>query len=422
MIKALRASTASPALRFCSATLLSAAFAYAHAEPTGARVVGGSGSVTSAGPNTTIQQNSGRLAIDWNSFSTRPGESVTFNQPGANAIALNRVVGPRPSALFGRLDANGQVFIVNPNGVIFGPGAQVNVGGLLASSLDLSTNDFMSGHYTFAGGERHHHHRGGGAVVNLGTIESAPGGYVALIGTRAINAGTIDSPGGFAALAAGERIAVTLGDHSMIGLSVERGALNALAANHGLIQADGGQAWLAASAEDALSQRRQQHAASSVARSAVNQNGVIRLVADSGRRAGRRHARCVGAQWRQRRHHRDGGSRRCASRPTRRSRRRRPRGRPGRGASRAISRRSSASDDDIGRRFGTIQSATLSRVLGSTNVVDQRRVAARLRAVRLRADRRPRRVERRRTRSCARGAERHPRSTRPISAPRGTLC
>src|ERR1700761_6143352 len=209
MIKALRASTASPALRFCSATLLSAAFAYAHAEPTGARVVGGSGSVTSAGPNTPIQQNSGRLAIDWNSFSTRPGESVTFNQPGANAIALNRVVGPRPSALFGKLDANGQVFIVNPNGVIFGPGAQVNVGGLLASTLDLSANDFMSGHYTFAGGRRsdwrsrHQQDDDGSPGLNLGTITSAPGGYVALIGARAINAGTIDSPGGFAAVPAG---------------------------------------------------------------------------------------------------------------------------------------------------------------------------------------------------------------------------
>ncbi|GJH17719.1 filamentous hemagglutinin N-terminal domain-containing protein [Caballeronia novacaledonica] len=367
MIKALRASTASPALRFCSATLLSAAFAYTHAEPTGARVVGGSGSVTSAGPNTTIQQNSGRLAIDWNSFSTRPGESVTFNQPGANAIALNRVVGPRPSALFGKLDANGQVFIVNPNGVIFGPGAQVNVGGLLASSLDLSTNDFMSGHYTFAGGERHHHHRGGGAVVNLGTIESAPGGYVALIGTRAINAGTIDSPGGFAALAAGERIAVTLGDHSMIGLSVERGALNALAANHGLIQADGGQAWLAASAEDALFNNVVNNTGIIRARSAVNQNGVIRLVADTGvvQVGGTLDASAPNGG--------NGGIIETAGTQVRVA--------PDTQVTTAAASGQTGTwriasdfaalvgaDDDIGRRFGTIQSATLSRVLESTNV------------------------------------------------------
>lgn len=296
MIRTLRAGAASPTLRLCAAALLGAALAHAHAEPSGGRVVAGSGAVTSSGANTTIQQNSNRLAIDWNSFSTRPGESVTFNQPGANAIALNRVVGPRPSALFGKLDANGQVFIVNPNGVIFGPGAQVNVGGLLASTLNLSTNDFMSGHYTFAGGgrdgwhdwrehRRHHHdrdHDDDGAVVNLGTIRSAPGGYVALIGARAINVGTIETPNGVAALAAGERIAVTLANHSMIGLSVERGALRALAANQGLIQADGGQAWLTASAEDALFSSVVNNTGVIRARSAVSENGVIRLVAEGG--------------------------------------------------------------------------------------------------------------------------------------------
>jgi filamentous hemagglutinin family protein len=291
MMKTLRAGARSPLLRLYAAALAGAVCAHAHAEPSGGRVVAGSGAITGSGANTTIQQNSNRLAIDWNSFSTRPGESVTFNQPGANAIALNRVVGPRPSALFGRLDANGQVFIVNPNGVIFGPGAQVNVGGLLASTLNLSTSDFMSGHYAFAGGGRgdwrdrrwHRHDRDdGAAVVNLGTIKSAPGGYVALIGARAINAGTIDTPNGVAALAAGERIAVTLGDHSMIGLSVERGALRALAANRGLIQADGGQAWLTASAEDALFSSVVNNTGIIRARSAVSENGVIRLVAEGG--------------------------------------------------------------------------------------------------------------------------------------------
>ncbi|SAL84260.1 filamentous hemagglutinin outer membrane protein [Caballeronia arvi] len=371
MNETLRASIWSPALRLCTATLCAAAFTHAYAEPTGARVVAGSGSVTSAGANTTIQQNSNRLAIDWRSFGTRPGESITFNQPGANAIALNRVTGPRPSALFGRLDANGQVFIVNPNGVIFGPGAQVNVGGLLASSLNLSTSDFMDGHYTFAGGRRHWHwHRhddDGAAVVNLGTIRSAPGGYVALIGTRAINAGTIDSPNGFAALAAGERIAVTLGDHSMIGLSVERGALNALAANHGLIEADGGQAWLAASAEDALFSNVVNNTGVIRARSAVNQNGVIRLVADTGvvQVGGTLDASAPNGG--------NGGVIETAGTQVRVA----P---DAQITTAAVTGQTGTwriasdfvalvgADNDFGRRFGTIQSATLSRVLESTNV------------------------------------------------------
>ena len=371
MNKTLRASTAFPARRLCIATLIVMACMSARAEPSGARVVAGSGSVTSAGANTIIQQNSGRLAIDWNSFSTRPGEAVTFNQPGANSIALNRVVGPRPTTFFGKLDANGQVFIVNPNGVIFGPGAQVNVGGLLASTLNLSTSDFMSGHYTFSGDGRwhrhHHHHEDGAAVVNLGTLTSAPGGYVALIGARAINAGTIDSPGGFAALAAGERIAVTLGDHSMIGLSVERGALRALAANHGLIQADGGQAWLVASAEDALLANVVNNTGVIRARSAVNQNGVIRLVADKGvvQAGGTLDASAPDGG--------NGGAIETAGTQVRVA--------PDAQVTTAAASGQTgtwriASDfaalvgggDAFGQRFGTIQSATLSRVLESTNV------------------------------------------------------
>ncbi|SAK63068.1 filamentous hemagglutinin outer membrane protein [Caballeronia temeraria] len=370
MNKTLRASTASPALRLFIATIIATACASAYAEPSGARVVAGSGSVTSAGASTTIQQTSSRLAIDWNSFSTRPGESVTFNQPGANAIALNRVVGPRPTAFFGRLDANGQVFIVNPNGVIFGPGAQVNAGGLLASTLNLSTSDFMSGHYTFAGDggwHRHHHHDDGAAVVNLGTIQSAPGGYVALIGARAINAGTIDTPGGFAALAAGERIAVTLGDHSMIGLSVERGALDALAANHGLIQADGGQAWLVASAEDALFNTVVNNTGIIRARSAVNQNGVIRLVADTGiaQAGGTLDASAPNGG--------NGGVIETSGTQVRVA--------PDVQVTTAAASGQTGTwriasdfaalvggDDAFGQRFGTIQSSTLARVLESTNV------------------------------------------------------
>ncbi|MDR5757181.1 filamentous hemagglutinin N-terminal domain-containing protein [Caballeronia sp. LZ035] len=292
MFSTLRAGTASPTLRLCIVTLLGAACAPVAAGPSGGHIVAGSGAIGGGGSATVIQQNSSRLAIDWNAFSTRPGESVTFNQPGANAIALNRVVGPRPSLLLGKLNANGQVFIVNPNGVIFGPGAQVNVGGLLASTLGLSTQDFMSGHYAFAAnGQRdrweHHHHRhgddGNGApVVNLGTLTSAPGGYVTLVGARVINAGTITTPEGVTALAAGSRVAVTLGDHSLIGLSVDQGTLHALAANHGLIQADGGQAWLTARAEDALFGSVVNNTGVIQARSAVNENGVIRLVAEGG--------------------------------------------------------------------------------------------------------------------------------------------
>ena len=99
----------------------------------------------------TIVQNSASTALNWQSFSIGAGETVLFVQPGANAVALNRVIGPDPSTLLGNLSSNGQVFLVNPNGILFGQGASVNVGGLVASTLNITDSDFMAGRYTFSG-------------------------------------------------------------------------------------------------------------------------------------------------------------------------------------------------------------------------------------------------------------------------------
>ena len=268
MAKAVRTGTA--------AAILGAVSSIAIAAPAGGQIVAGSGSIANVGANTAIQQNSSRLIINWNSFGTNANESVSFRQPGRSAIALNRVVGQNPSILLGQLNANGQVFIVNPNGVLFGAGSQVNVGGLIASTLSLSNNDFFRRHYAFANDGQ------AGSIVNQGLIRAAPGGYVALIAPRVNNQGALLSPDGFAALAAGNRVTVTLSDHRMIGLSVDQGVLRALATNTGLIEADGGQAWLAADSEDALLAGVVNNTGVIRARSAVNRDGVIKLLAEGG--------------------------------------------------------------------------------------------------------------------------------------------
>jgi filamentous hemagglutinin family protein len=115
------------------------------ADAANATVSAGAASVATAGNTTTINQASQRAAIDWTSLSTRANEALIFNQPNAQAIALNRITGSSPSELLGSLTANGQVFILNPNGVLFGAGSQVNVGGLVASTLSMSNADFMDG-------------------------------------------------------------------------------------------------------------------------------------------------------------------------------------------------------------------------------------------------------------------------------------
>ena len=122
----------------------------AHAADAGdATIRGGAGSVVTSGNTTTINQVSQRLVIDWTKLSTVSDESLQFSQPNAQAIALNRITGSAPSSFMGSLTANGQVFILNPNGVLFGAGSQVNVGGIVASTLGMNPTDFMAGSATF---------------------------------------------------------------------------------------------------------------------------------------------------------------------------------------------------------------------------------------------------------------------------------
>src|SRR4051812_39818789 len=173
--------------------LMMFSFEAAHAAPFGGVVAAGGAGIASTGTRTTITQTTSSAVINWQGFGVAAGESVRFQQPGSSSVTLNRVLGPDPSAIFGSLSANGKVFLVNPAGVLFGPGASVNVGGLVASTLNITDGDFMGGRYPFSGGGR-------GAVVNQGTI-TADGGYVALLGTEVSNHGVISARLGSVALA-----------------------------------------------------------------------------------------------------------------------------------------------------------------------------------------------------------------------------
>ena len=142
----------------------------------------------------TVNQSSSNAAINWQSFNIGKGEAVRFVQPNSSSVALNRVLGSDPSSILGSLSANGKVFLVNPNGILFGKGSQVNVNGLVASTLAITDNDFMSGNYRFSGS-------GDGTILNQGSI-NADGGYVALLGVNVGNQGVISAKLGTVALAA----------------------------------------------------------------------------------------------------------------------------------------------------------------------------------------------------------------------------
>ncbi|BAV73791.1 adhesive protein CupB5 [Pseudomonas chlororaphis subsp. aurantiaca] len=130
----------------------------------------------------TVEQQSNKLITHWNDFSVAGDESVSFHQPGSQSVALNRVVGTQGSDIQGRINANGQVFLINPNGVVFGKSAQVNVGGLVASTQNISDKDFLDGTYRFTGDSS-------AAVSNAGQITASEGGSVALLGAQVSNSG-----------------------------------------------------------------------------------------------------------------------------------------------------------------------------------------------------------------------------------------
>ena len=182
---------------------------YLHAAPTGGEVVGGSGSINQSDLTTTINQNSQNLAIDWQSFDVNTNERVQFIQPNSSSIALNRILGNNGSTIQGQIDANGQVILVNPNGIFFTSTATINVGGIVASSLDMTPSDFMNGTYIFnevLGTD--------GAVINSGIINaslggSSIGGNVALIGKQIKNEGLITANLGSVILASGKQSVLT---------------------------------------------------------------------------------------------------------------------------------------------------------------------------------------------------------------------
>lgn len=217
------------------------------AAPEGGVVVGGEGVITQAGVDTMIHQATERMAIDWRSFDVAANERVEFIQPSSSSIALNRVLGNRGSEILGRIDANGQVMLVNPNGVVFGKNSIVNVGGMIASGLSIDPTSFINGDFalnSIDGAE--------GKVINYGIINAATGGSVTLVGEQVQNDGLISAKLGTVNLAAGNAAVLTFDSSGMVGVRVTEAivqselGVDAAVINNGSINAEGGRVLLSA--------------------------------------------------------------------------------------------------------------------------------------------------------------------------------
>ncbi len=245
LIAAIRTS-AWPLLRWSSLALLPGV---AVAGPLGEQVVKGNVNVTRPDATTTrIAQGSERAVVNWNSFSVGGNEYVHFVQPGTTSSILNRVVGGQESQILGRIDANGRVFLVNPQGVYFGAGAKVETAGFAASTLDINDDDFMAGRYVFsrqAGAPN-------GTVSNSGEIKASQ--FVMLLGDRVANEGLIDARLGTVALAAGSKISLQLDDSGLVNFAVDLKTFEQQAGveNTGAILADGGRVLMTAKVAEGL--------------------------------------------------------------------------------------------------------------------------------------------------------------------------
>jgi filamentous hemagglutinin family protein len=239
----------------------------AYAGPEGGQVTGGIGSISTPNATTTlIQQQSQNLAIDWQSFNVATDELVRFEQPSASSSVLNRILDQNPSQIFGAIEANGNVFLSNPNGLIFGSTATVNVGSLFATGLDMNSDDFMNSIYQMSAADGEF----GGVVINQGILSAATGGSVTLVGGAVNNEGVIIADVGYVNLASGRKAVVDFNGDGSIRFQVDEAVLDnpvdlpASVNNSGEIQAEGGQVLMSG------------NAAKDVFTKVVNNDGVIR--------------------------------------------------------------------------------------------------------------------------------------------------
>ena len=279
------------ALRGTLATVLLVAAAApqpARALPQGGTVASGGVTISQNGTQLKVTETTQKAAINWQSYNIAPNESVIYIQPNGQAIILNRVLGGGASTINGQLTANGQVWISNPSGILFGPNAKVHVGGLIATTHDLSVDKFNAGIYQFQSDSQP-----AGIVENQGSITAADAGLVAFVAPGVVNHGVITARLGQIVLASGNAFTVDLYGDQKINLVVDDkvaqqvlgldgNPLAALVSSDGKLFADGGSVRISAAAAKGLVDNVISLGGVVQARSARQENGEIILEGDGG--------------------------------------------------------------------------------------------------------------------------------------------
>ncbi|WP_151449020.1 two-partner secretion domain-containing protein [Lacisediminimonas profundi] len=261
------------ALKALAGSLVLAFGANVYALPAGGVVAAGGATIAGSANSTTITQTTANAVINWQSFNIGQGQSVQFVQPSASSVALNRVMDANPSSIMGSLSGNGKVFLVNPNGILFGQGASVSVGSLVASTLNISDSNFMARNYVFSGNST-------ASILNQGSIVANGGGYVALLGANVTNMGLVSANLGTVALAAGNAMTLDMAGDGLLNVMISEGAVNALVQNGGMLRANGGEVVMSARTASGLLASAVNNTGIIEAQTLENRNGTIRLSGD----------------------------------------------------------------------------------------------------------------------------------------------
>ena len=182
--------------------------------PQGGVVQQGVAGIQYNGDSLNIHQSTNQAVIDWKNFSVGEDNTVNFNQPNSDSATLNRVTGDFTSHIAGRINSNGSVFLVNPNGIMITESGVVDTGNFVASTLDIDNNDFLKGDYTFTKSGSN------GVVANRGRISVDDGGFVALLGGAVKNDGFVRAFVGKVGFAGGEKIVMSLGNNDFLRVEV----------------------------------------------------------------------------------------------------------------------------------------------------------------------------------------------------------
>jgi len=231
-----------------------------YANPTGGEVAAGAATISNPSANNLIvNQTSSTAIINWQSFNIGQQESTHFQQP-AGGVALNRISPTQgASAIYGQLTATGQIILMNSAGIYFGPSAYVNVGGLIATTANITDQNFLNGIYHFSNVSPYF-----GSIINQGTIIAADHGLIALIGGNVQNDGFIQANLGHVVLASGNAFTMTFAGNDLIAFSVDEKSSGGIR-NTGTLRADGGQILVTA------------NAAAGVLDNVINMKGVVQM-------------------------------------------------------------------------------------------------------------------------------------------------